>query len=46
MNSLGLGFIFVGVGISFSAYHLNRIIGKVSDLDAEEVYEMLAKLWV
>jgi small neutral amino acid transporter SnatA (MarC family) len=28
MNSLGLGFIFVGVGISFSAYHLNRIIGK------------------
>jgi hypothetical protein len=22
------------------------IIGKVSDLDAEEVYEMLAKLWV
>ena len=28
MNSLGLGFVFVGVGISFSAYHLNRIIGQ------------------
>ena len=26
MKSLGVGFVFVGVGITFSAYHLNRIM--------------------
>ena len=26
MKSLGVGFLFVGIGITFSAYHLNRIM--------------------
>lgn len=32
MNSAGIGIIFVIVGISFSAYHFDRIISKAPQL--------------